>query len=111
MSVPWLELTDEQRNVYSTFERDLRSLMGEWQRLNNKLAALDSRYTSQIQAILVALNPNTDVPNSSGLTGSSGLNSGTEMVTLVSHYEGMLTTYNTDNHKQMRAKAAGQANV
>lgn len=107
----WAALTQEQRDVYSVFERDLRSLCGEWQRLNNKYAAMDARYVAQIQAILVDLDNNTVVPNSSGLAGSSSLDSDSEMVTLVSHYQGMLTTYNTSGHQQMRAKAAGQANM
>lgn len=105
----WAELTSEQRDVYSVFERDLRGAMGETQRLMNKLSAINTRYTAQIQAILVDLNDNTIVPNSSGLAGSSSLSSDSEMVTLVSHLQGMLTNYNTSGHQEMRAKAAGNA--
>lgn len=107
----WANLTQEQRDVYLTFENDLRSLCGEWQRLNAKFASLDARYVSQLQAILVDLDNNTIVPKSNGLAGSSSLDSDAEMVTLVSHYQGMLTTYNTASHQQMRAKACGQANM
>lgn len=107
----WANLTQEQRDVYSVFERDLRSLCGEWQRLNAKFQALDARYVAQIQAILVDLDNNTIVPNSSGLAGSSALDSDAEMATLVSHYEEMLTSYNTSGHQQMRAKACGQVNM
>lgn len=107
----WAALTSEQRDVYSVFERDLRSISGEFQRLLNKMAALDTRYVAQIQAILVDLDNNVIVPNSSGLAGSSSLDSDAEMVTLVSHCQGALTTYNTAGHQQMRAKACGQANM
>lgn len=107
----WNALTAEQRNIYSTFENDLRSLMGELQRWCNKASALNNRYISQIQSVLVALDDNTVVPSSSGLAGVSSLDSDAEMVTLVSHLQGILTNYNTSGHQQMRAKAAGQANV
>jgi hypothetical protein len=54
----WAELTDEQRDIYSTFERDLRALSGEFQRWCNKAVALNTRYNAQIQDILAALNDN-----------------------------------------------------
>lgn len=107
----WNELTQEQRDVYSTFERDLRALSGEFQRWCGKAVALNARYTAQMQAILAALDNNTIVPNSSGLAGSSSLDSDADMATLVSYLQGILTNYNTAGHQELRAKAAGQANV
>jgi hypothetical protein len=106
----WTELTQEQRDVYQAFERDLRSVSGNIQRLMNTLETLNVRYNAQISAILVDLTDNTVVPNaSSGLSGSQSLDSDSEMVTLVSHIQGLLTNYNTSGHKELRAKAAGQA--
>lgn len=107
----WNALTQEQRDIYTTFERDLRGVSGELQRLCNKAAALNTRYTSQVQAILVALDDNSVVPNTSGFAGASTLDSDAEMATLVSHLQGVLTNYNTSGHQEMRAKACGQANV
>ena len=107
----WAELTQEQRDVYSTFERDLRSAMGEFQRVCNKFRAINTRYNIQIQGILVALNDNTIVPNSSGLAGSSSLDSDADMVTLVSYLQGVLTNYNTSGHQEKIALACGQANM
>ena len=79
----WNELTQEQRDVYATFERDLRAISGEVQRLCNKAVALNTRYVAQIQAILAALDDNTIVPNTSGLAGASALDSDADMATLV----------------------------
>lgn len=107
----WNELTQEQRDIYSTFERDLRAVSGEFQRLCNKMAALNTRYTAQVQGILADLDDNTVVPNSSGLAGASALDSDADMATLVSYVQGMLTNYNTSGHQEKRAKACGQANV
>jgi hypothetical protein len=105
------ELTQEQRDIYTTFERDLRGVSGEFQRLCNKMAALNTRYNAQMQAILVALDDNTIVPNSSGLAGSSALDSDADMATLVSYIQGVLTNYNTSGHQEKRAKACGALNV
>lgn len=107
----WGSLTQEQRDVYSVFERDLRGICAELQKLCSKMVALDARYAAQIQGILVALDDNSVVPNSSGLAGSSSLSSDSEMATLVSHMQGILTNYNTSGHQQMRAKAVGSANM
>jgi len=107
----WLELTQEQRDIYSVFERDLRGISGEFQRLCTKMDALNVRYNAQMQGILTDLTDNTVVPNTSGLAGSSSLVSDAEMVGLVGHIQGVLTNYNTSGHQEMRAKAAGAANV
>jgi len=107
----WAELTQEQRDVYLAWENDLRAISGELQRLCNKAAALDARYVSQIQSVLVSLNNNTVVPKTTGLAGASSLDSDAEAVTLHSHLQTLLSTLNTSGHQQMRAKAAGSANV
>lgn len=107
----WEELTPEQRDVYSVFERDLRALAGETQRLFNKYTGLKSRKTGQIDAILAALDNNTVVPNSSGLAGSQGLDSDADMVQIFSDFDNMLTNHDTTAKRERRAKAAGQANV
>lgn len=107
----WANLTQEQRDVYSVFEHDLRSLAGETQRLFNKYASMKSRFDEQMAGILVALDDNTVVPNSSGLAGASSLDSDADMVAVYNDFTGMLTTYNTAGKQQKRAKACGQANM
>lgn len=103
----WAELTQEQRDVYQNFERQLRAAHGEFQRVLNDFETLDVSYNAQILAILAALDDNTIVPNSSGLAGAASLDSDADMVTLVSHWQSVLTTLNTVGHKQLRDKAAG----
>ena len=103
----WAELTDEQRNIYITFENKLRHTNGVLQRLCNTFETLDATYNGQILAILTDLDDNTVVPKSNGLDGSASLDSDAGMVTLVSHLQGILTTYNTTGHQQLRDKAAG----
>ena len=107
----WAELTQEQRDVYQAFERDLRSTQGAFQRLLNTFERLDPTYNAQITAILTALDDNTVVPNSSGLSGAAALNSDTEMAALVAHWQSAIATFNTVGHKQLRDKAAGTGNT
>ncbi len=107
----WASLTDEQKSIYQTFERDLRALSGETQRLFNKYVALNSRWNAQILGILAGLDDNTIVPNSSGLAGSSALDSDAETAAIRADFDAILTTYNTSGKQELRAKACGQANV
>jgi hypothetical protein len=104
-------LTAEQKDIYNTFERDLRALAGQFQRLCNDLDALDARWSGQILAILAALDDNSIVPNTSGLAGSSSLDSDAEMAAIRGDFAAILTTYNTAAKKQLRAKACGQVNA
>lgn len=104
----WDNLTPEQRDIYTTFERDLRSVSGLLQRFLNTSASLKSRYDSQILPILADLDDNTVVPNSSGLAGSSSLDSDADMAALYADLASMLGTYNAEPKQQKRAMAAGQ---
>jgi hypothetical protein len=103
-------LTAEQKDIYNVFERDLRAMSGKFQRLCNEMVALDARWNGQILAILAALDDNSIVPNSSGLAGTSSLDSDSEMAALRGDFAAILTTYNTAGKQQLRAKACGQAN-
>lgn len=107
----WNELTDEQRDVYLTFENNLRAAQGVFQRLCNTFEALNTTYNAQISGILADLDDNTVVPTTSGLAGAASLDSDAEMVSLVSHIQGVLTNYNTTGHKNLRDKAAGITNT
>jgi hypothetical protein len=105
------ELTAEQQAIYHTFENMLRAWTGEQARANNHAEAINTAYNNQIAAILADLTDNTIVPNTSGLAGSQSLDSDAEMVTIVSHVQGILTNYNTSGHRGLWAKAAGAANL
>ena len=107
----WENLTQEQQTIYQAWERDLRASHGAFQRVLNTFARLDTTYNAQILGILVALDDNTIVPNSSGLEGAASLDSDAETVTLVSHMQNVMTTFNTVGHKHLRDKAAGGAHT
>ncbi len=100
-------LTQEETEIYYAFENQLRASQGQFHQLLNVFAELDNAYNAQILAILTKLPDNTIVPNRSGLAGSASLDSDAEMVTLVSHVQSALTTFNTTGHRNLRNKAAG----
>lgn len=107
----YAELTDEQKNVLQTWINLVRSWAGEQARVNNHGAAIDTMYNAQIQAILVSLDNNAIVPNTSGLAGSQSLDVDAEAATIQSHIQGILTTYNTSGHRELWTKAAGAENL
>ena len=107
----WAELTQEQRDVYQAWERSLRAIAGEQARVNNHWEVLNTAYNAQIQAILVSLDNNTIIPNSSGLVGAQGLDSDAEAVVIMAHGQSILTNYNTSGHRELWAKAAGLNNL
>lgn len=107
----WANLTQEQRDVYTTFERDLRAAHGALARLINTFNRLNTTYNAQILGILTDLDDNTIVPNTSGLAGAASLDSDAEMVALVSHWQSLLTTFDTVGHQNLRDKAAGTSNT
>lgn len=107
----WAELTNEQRDIYTEWERQLRAIAGEQARVNNHWAALNDMYNAQMYAILADLTDNTVVPNTSGLAGSQSLDSDAEAVTIMAHGQGILANYNTANHRQLWTKAAGVVNM
>jgi hypothetical protein len=107
----WEELTAEQRDIYTTWERQLRAVAGEQARVNNHWAALNEMYNAQVQAVLVALDDNSIVPNTSGLAGAQSLDSDAEAVAIMAHGQGILANYNTQGHRQLWTKAAGIGNM
>ena len=104
-------LTTEQQAVYLAYENDLRALAGETQRLFNKMVAIQARNVGQIAAILVLLDNNAIVPQSSGLSGAQSLDADADTAIIYADFAAMLTTYNTAAKQQLRAKACGQLNV
>lgn len=105
------ELTNEQRDVLQSWLNNLRAVSGELARVCNHMSALDTVYNSQVTTILAALTDNTVVPNTSGLQGAQALDVDAEAVTIMAHFQGVLTNYGTANHRQLWAKACGGSNL
>lgn len=107
----WAELTQEQRDIYTTWERAVRAAAGQFQQLLNTFEALNVTYSSQIAGILADLDDNTVVPNTSGLAGSASLDADAETVLLKNDMVAALATFNVTGKKNLRDKAAGLTNT
>ena len=108
------ELTQEERDVFQNWERQLRASQGALQRTLNTLESIKITYTGQIAAILSQLDANTVVPNSSGLAGSIALDITDDLAPLVTDLSALLhatTGYNTDVKQERREKACGLNNT
>lgn len=104
------ELTNEQKSVLQDWLNVLRALAGEQARTNNHAAAVDVAYGSQIQDILTALDAGEVLPNTSGLAGAQGLPK-EEVISVVAHFQGIRTNYDTTGHRQLWTKLCGTANM
>lgn len=107
----YAELTTEQQNILQEWINLVRSWAGEQARVNNHGAAIDTMYVAQIQTILVALDDNEIIPNTSGLSGAQSLDVDADVVSIQAHIQGVLTNYNTSGHRQLWVKAAGAENL
>ncbi|MCG8430735.1 MAG: hypothetical protein MJA29_06165, partial [Candidatus Omnitrophica bacterium] len=88
-----------------------RDVHGKLQQVLNQAVSVDDEYNANITAILVDLDNNTVVPNSTGLADAASLDSDAEAVTLQSHLQTILTSHNGSAFKQLRIKAAGSVNT
>lgn len=111
MAVPFSSLTADQQAVWNNWSNLQRSWCIAQAKANNLGAAIQVIYTAQIQAILVALNDNSVVPNTSGLAGSQSLDSDSESAIIEGHIDAVLTACNDSAHRQLWAKAAGGGNI
>lgn len=103
------DLTAEQKAVLTDYVRNLRAWAGEQARTNNHSDTLNLGYNN-MGAIFAALGDSEEIPDASGLGGAQTLTKA-EVVTLTAHVQGILTNYNTANHRALWAKAAGPSNL
>jgi len=103
------DLTTEQKAVLTDYVRNLRAWAGEQARTNNHGDALNLGYNN-MGAIFTELGDSEEIPDASGLGGAQTLTKA-EVVTLTAHVQGILTNYNTANHRSLWAKAAGPSNL
>lgn len=106
----YADLTQEQQQKLQTWLAVLRSWCGEQARTNNHGQAVDTGYNADVSAILGELLDADEVPNTSGLDGATALTKA-EIVSVVSHVQGIATSYNTAAHRQLWSKGCGERNL
>lgn len=106
----WADLTPEEKAVVTDYVRLLRGWAGEQARTNNHADALNTAYNATVTTLLSEIGESEEIPDGSGLGGAVTMTR-SEVVTLTSHVQGILTNYNTANHRQLWSKAAGPGNL
>ena len=106
----WADLSAEEKAVVTDFVRLARAWAGEQARTSNHSDALNTAYNATVTTLLGEIGESELIPDGSGLGGAVTLTRA-EVVTLVSHMQGILTDYNTSGHRQLWSKAAGPGNL
>jgi hypothetical protein len=103
-------LTTEQKALVQAFLNFARGWCGEQARTNNHGEAANDDYNAQVSAILATLDDGEIIPNTSGLAGAASINEN-DLISVVSHIQGIQTNYNTSAHRQLWTKMAGAGNL
>ena len=103
-------LTREQKGLLQAFLNNVRAWSGEQARVNNHGEAINTDYTAQVSAIIASLDAGEIIPNSSGLAGAASIVK-EDLMSVVAHIQGVLTTYNTPEHREAWVKMAGANNL
>lgn len=103
-------LTLEQKNLLQAFLNNVRAWAGEQARANNHGDVHNTDYNAQASAIIASLNAAEVIPNTSGLSGAASIVK-EDLVSVVAHIQGVLTSYNTGPHRQLWTKMAGAVNM
>lgn len=103
-------LTTEQKNILQGFLNFTRAWCGEQARCNNHGDVADTDYNAQVSAIISSLDANEVIPNTSGLAGAASVTK-EDLISVVSHVQGILTNYNTSAHRQLWITMAGAGNL
>ena len=103
-------LTTEQKNILQSFTNFVRAWCGEQARTNNHGGAANVDYNAQASAIIASLDAEEIIPNTSGLAGAASI-AKEDLISTVSHIQGIETNYNTSGHRQLWDKMAGTSNL
>ena len=101
---------EDQQSLDDFLNSLVRPWAGEQAKANNHGGAADTQYNANVSAILAVMTGTDEIPNKSGLAGAIAITKD-EAVSIVSHIQGIRTTYNTAAHRQLWAKAAGAGNL
>ena len=102
--------TEQKQSLQDWLNGVVRPWSGEQARCNNHADVANTDYNGSIIAILGELSDADMIPNESGLAGSTSLTKA-EVVSIVSHIQGVLGSYNSGPHRQLWAKSAGETNL
>ena len=102
----------EQASLLAWLQDVLRPWCGEQARVNNHGEVANTEYNAVQLALLAELDGADVIPvgDGGGLSGAEPLTKN-EVVSIVSHVQNILSSFNTGAHRQLWAKAAGETNL
>jgi len=106
----YASLTTEQKAILQSFLNNTRAWCGEQARTNNHGETQDTDYNAQASAIIASLDAAEVIPNTSGLDGAASIVK-EDLISVVSHIQGIQTSYNTSGHRTLWDKMAGSRNL
>lgn len=93
------------------YNSNLRSCLGELARLVNRAEVIKAQYDEEITTLFNAWNANEELPNNSGLAGSSVSEDHEQIETWQSYLGTLITNLGSTSHEAQYVSAAGPDNV
>ena len=103
------ELTAEQQGIVAEYTRQQRAMVGAFARLLNQFEALDNMFDGQVTTAWETLDAGGVIVDGSGLAGVSQLTK-TEVASIATAVQAILTTYQTEALRQLYVRMAGLTN-
>lgn len=104
------DLTPEQQTMLDEWLTLVRPMLGELGRLVYRFSVAQDAYNSHVGDIFALLAGSDEVPNASGLAGAATVLK-SEMVTVLTDAADLVTTFDTDEKRQLMTKFAGAASL
>lgn len=106
----YVDLTPQEKTELQDWLQFVRPIQGELARALNHLQAARDAHASHVGAILAQLVDSDSIPNLSGLAGATLLFK-SELVTILSQANALLTNYDISTNRQLWTKFCGAENL
>lgn len=111
MATSYANESPANQALIDNWANNLRAELGELHRVWNRVDVLRSQYNEEISVLLTLWDALETVPNNSGLSGSSSLETHEQMETWQSYLDTYNTSLGTAAHKAQFVSAAGPENI
>jgi len=111
MATSYATESPENQALIDDWASNLRAQLGELGRVQNHIEQIRGQYTEEIAPLLASWDATEEVPNTSGLAGSSPSETHEQMETWESYLDTYNTQLGTTSHMSQYTSAAGPNNI
>jgi hypothetical protein len=111
MATSYATESAENKALIDNWAGNLRSQLGELGRVQNRIEQIRGQYTEEIAPLLSTWDALEEIPNKSGLAGSSTTETHEQMETWQSYLDTYNTNLGTASHMAQYTSAAGPDNI